>query len=124
MSTVRAVPPVTVMLNVSVAPTATELLASKPVRLAVWRPYEPSSSVVAPNFVVLEIRVISVLSAVISAWAAERAAESLAPVLADCTARSRMRFSMVWTSFSAPSAVWTTEMPSWALRVAWRRPLV
>ncbi|CAB4603678.1 unannotated protein [freshwater metagenome] len=78
----------------------------------------------APNLVVPEIRVISALSAVISWAAAARAAGSLAPELAAWTDRSRMRLSMVWTSLSAPSAVWRTEMPSWALRLAWRRPLV
>ena len=33
-----------------------------------------------------------------------------------------MRFSMAWTSVSAPSAVCATEMPSWALRVACLSP--
>ena len=73
---------------------------------------------VEPNLVVVEIRVISVLRAVISAWAAVRAAVSFAPVLALWTDRSRMRFSMEWTSPSAPSAVWAKLRPSWALRVA------
>ena len=34
------------------------------------------------------------------------------------TDRSRTRCSIECTSFSAPSAVWTSEMPSWALRCA------
>src|SRR4051794_19100541 len=33
-----------------------------------------------------------------------------------------MRCSMLATSFSAPSAVWTTEMPSCALLTAWPMP--
>ena len=39
-----------------------------------------------------------------------------------CTVSSRMRCKMPCTSFSAPSAVCTIEMPSCALRVACRRP--
>ena len=38
------------------------------------------------------------------------------------TARSRMRWRMDCVSVSAPSAVWTTEMPSWVLRAATVRP--
>ena len=68
------------------------------------------------------MRVISEVSWLISAWAAVRALLSLVPVLAACTARSRMRLSMFWISLRAPSAVCTTEMPSWALRVACRSP--
>ncbi len=43
--------------------------------------------------------------------------------LEDCTASSRMRCKMDCVSFSAPSAVCTSEMPSCALRTAWFRPL-
>ena len=38
------------------------------------------------------------------------------------TPRSRMRCRMLWTSVRAPSAVCTTEMPSWALRAATLSP--
>ena len=38
--------------------------------------------------------------------------------LLNCTFRSRTRCSMLWTSERAPSAVWTAEMPSCALRWA------
>ena len=42
--------------------------------------------------------------------------------LSNCTFRSRTRCSIECTSLSAPSAVWTSEMPSCALRCAWARP--
>ena len=70
-----------------------------------------------PKVVLEPMRVISVRRALNSSCAALRAAWLLEP-LAACTARSRMRWSMVLTSFRAPSAVCTTEMASWALRVA------
>ena len=38
------------------------------------------------------------------------------------TASSRTRCSIAWTSLRLPSAVWTSEMPSWMLRCAWPRP--
>ena len=41
-----------------------------------------------------------------------------------CTASSRTRCSIEWTSFSEPSAVWTSETPSCALRWAWARPRI
>ena len=44
------------------------------------------------------------------------------PVLADWTIRSWMRWSIEWTGVSAPSAVCTTEMPSWAFCVRLLRP--
>ena len=53
---------------------------------------------------------------------AELAVVLLPPELAFWTARSRMRWRMEVTSLRAPSAVWATEMPSWALRVATLRP--
>ena len=34
-----------------------------------------------------------------------------------------MRCRMEWTSVRAPSAVWMTRMPSWALRAAWAEPV-
>src|SRR3954465_10041197 len=44
------------------------------------------------------------------------------PSLLACTDRSRMRWRMLCVSVSAPSAVCTTEMPSWVLRTATFRP--
>src|SRR4051794_14621103 len=44
------------------------------------------------------------------------------PVLLACTDRSRMRCRMLCVSVSAPSAVCTTEMPSWVLRTATLSP--
>src|SRR5690554_3562545 len=35
-----------------------------------------------------------------------------------------MRFSMLWTSARAPSAVWMTLIPSWAFRIAWFIPRI
>ena len=60
-------------------------------------------------------------SAVDSAWMASREAWSLES-LADCTARSRMRWRIEWVSVSPPSAVCTTLTPSWVLRTATLRP--
>ena len=72
----------------------------------------------APKLVVLPMRFSSLLSSVISVWAAAVAVASCEPLLAAWTARSRMRCRIECTSESAPSAVCTTEMPSWALRMA------
>ena len=44
--------------------------------------------------------------------------------LDDCTASSRMRWSMLTTSFSAPSAVEIMLMPSFAFLTAISRPLI
>jgi hypothetical protein len=68
------------------------------------------------------MRSISAMAASTSLWAASRESWSLAPVLADCTARSRTRWSSEWTSPSAPSAVCTRLIPSWALRWATLNP--
>src|SRR6266851_5610163 len=40
------------------------------------------------------------------------------------TASSRMRCRMECVSFSAPSAVWMSEIPSCELRCAWAKPLI
>src|SRR5439155_7530606 len=56
---------------------------------------------------------------VISAFWAE---PSVVAVLGADTARSRTRCRIAWTSLSAPSAVWTKLMPSWALAMAWLVP--
>ena len=71
-----------------------------------------------PKLVVVPIRSISAFSWSYSVWAAVRAVESCDPALAACTERSRIRCRIECTSESAPSAVCTTEMPSWALRMA------
>src|SRR4051794_1169603 len=81
-------------------------------------PKLPSSSFDLPNAVWSPIRFSSELSCVISDWAAVLAAVSVAPPLAVCTARSRMRCRIEVTSFRAPSAVCATLMPSWVLRTA------
>ncbi len=46
----------------------------------------------------------------------------LVPEFAAETDRSRARFRIVFTCPSAPSVVCSIEMPSCALRAAWRRP--
>ena len=43
---------------------------------------------------------------------------------ANCTLSSRTRCRIACISFSAPSAVWTSEMPSWALRLACAVPRI
>ena len=84
---------------------------------------EPSSSFLPLNVVVSAIRVSSCLS-----WSTsdcrEARSEALLVSLADCTANSRMRCRMLVDSCIAPSAVWASEMPSLALRVAWLRPRI
>jgi len=40
-----------------------------------------------------------------------------------CTVSSRVRWMMLEISESAPSAVWTSETPSLALRTAWFVPV-
>ena len=78
-------------------------------------PAVPSSRLTPLNDVVDEIRSSSAFSCVTSVWMSVREAVSFES-LDDCTARVRMRCRIAWVSFSAPSAVWTTLMPSWALR--------
>ncbi len=132
-----AVPTVTVTERLAVAPASmarskvavpvtvmpdAALVMTVLVRAA-WPPKVPLRSFWEPNEVVPAMRSISDRSCSISFCAAWRAAESDDAVLAAWTMRSRTRLSIEWTSFRAPSAVWTTLTPSWALRVAWRRPL-
>src|SRR4028118_1027960 len=68
------------------------------------------------------MRLSSELSWTISDWIAFLASVLRPPSLLAWTDRSRMRWRMLWDSFSAPSAVCTTDMPSWALRGATLRP--
>src|SRR4051794_4569937 len=82
----------------------------------------PSSSFLPLNVVVLAIRSSSALSWVISDWMFSLASLFRPPELEACTDRSRIRCRMLCVSVSAPSAVCTTEMPSWVLRTATFRP--
>ena len=69
------------------------------------------------NVVVSLMRPISALSSWNSAFRLSRSASLLVP-LADCTASSRMRWSMLPTSLRPPSAVCAREMPSLAFLIA------
>ena len=80
--------------------------------------YEPSSSFVPLKFVVVEMRVSSSLSWLTSFWMFAFALSFRLPELEAWTDRSRMRCRMEVLVLSAPSAVCTTEMPSWVLRTA------
>src|SRR3954466_15799417 len=82
----------------------------------------PSSSFLPLNVVVLAIRSSSDFSWVTSDWMFAWALALIPPELFACTDRSRMRWRMLCVSVSAPSAVCTTEMPSWVLRTATFRP--
>ncbi len=84
------------------------------------KPVEPNTAVPL-NFVWLVMSLISLPIWNTSAAIASLSSELLVP-LSNCTFRSRTRCSMECTSVSAPSAVWTSEMPSCALRCAWARP--
>ena len=121
------VPPATVRLKCSLALSnelrSDVLSVDGVVTPGVVAPNVPSISATPPNRVEDATRLISVDSAEISACAAALEAASLPPELAACTDRSRIRFNIVCTSLSAPSAVCTTEMPSSALRVACFSPL-
>lgn len=59
----------------------------------------------------------------VSSWIAVRSESALVP-LALWRARVLMRWSMLVISSVAPSAVWHMEMPSFALRLPWVRPLI
>ncbi len=72
---------------------------------------EPSSRLIPLKFVLFEMRVSSSVSCVTSVWMSVRES-ALFESFAACTARSRMRWRIEWTSVSAPSAVCTTLMPS------------
>ncbi len=84
-------------------------------------PAEPSSSFLPLKLVDVPMRPSSLCRLLTSVAMAARASP-LFESLPACTARSRMRCRIAWVSVSAPSAVWTTEMPSWALREACLRP--
>ena len=82
---------------------------------------EPSSRLMPLNAVLARMSVISVASCLASATIAALSSVLRVPLLY-CTFRSRTRWSIECTSLRAPSAVWTSEMPSCALRCAWARP--
>ncbi len=82
----------------------------------------PSSSFLPLKVVVLAIRSSSDFSWLSSDWMLPLASVFMPPSFAAWTDRSRMRWRMLCVSVSAPSAVCTTEMPSWVLRTATFRP--
>src|SRR2546423_14269446 len=67
------------------------------------------------NWVVVPMRSISDASWATSDWMADWLPALSVPFL-NWTASSRTRWSMLWTVLRAPSAVWTSETPSWMLR--------
>ncbi len=69
------------------------------------------------------MRSISEASWLTSFWIEVRGVSSIEPFLY-CTASSRMRWSIEWTSSRLPSAVWTIETPSWMLRWACAMPRI
>src|SRR3954454_14224759 len=75
------------------------------------------------NFVELPMRSISEASWNPSDWMADWLAALSEPFL-NWTASSRTRWSIAWTVLRAPSAVWTSETPSWMLRWFWPRPRI
>src|SRR5213594_4158759 len=75
------------------------------------------------NFVVEPRRSISDASCRTSDWIADWLVAPSVPFLY-WTASSRTRCSMLCTVCRAPSAVWTSETPSWVLRWAWARPRI
>src|SRR5215212_10614813 len=75
------------------------------------------------NCVVEPMRSISQASCRTSDWMADWLVALSVPFL-NCTASSRTRWSIAWVVWRAPSAVWTSETPSWALRWAWPRPRI
>src|SRR5659263_146799 len=81
----------------------------------------PSRTLMLLKVVLSAIRESSDLSAVASVLIALRESTSFES-FALWTARSRIRWRIACDSVSAPSAVCTTEMPSWALRTATLRP--
>jgi hypothetical protein len=89
-------------------PTRTEIVAA------------PVRSDVPLNLELVAIRSISSTRSWNSASSVVRSVADIVPV-ADSTASSRRRMRMPLISSRAPSAVWTSEMPSFAFRWAcWR----
>ncbi len=73
------------------------------------------------NWALEPIRSTSEPSMFTSDWIAALSFADSEPFLY-CTASSRTRCSIEWTSCRLPSAVCTSEMASWELRWAWSRP--
>src|SRR3954463_16093062 len=84
---------------------------------------EPLSRLTPLNTAALPMRVISADSWSTSDWMAPLPAAESEP-LRYCTASSRTRCRMLWTSSRLPSAVCTMDTPSWMLRCAWARPQI
>jgi hypothetical protein len=79
---------------------------------------EPSSSLMPLNSVDAPMRLTS-LTRLWNSWSSVSLSWLDTEPLLDWIASSRRRVRMLLTSFSAPSAVCTIEMPSFALRFAW-----
>ena len=101
----------TVMISPSIAPTWNVIW---PALLSSWTPL---------NWTCAPIRLISSCSWLTSDWIAVRSSVDSVPFLY-WTASSRTRCSIEWTSFSAPSAVCTSDTASCGLRMAWEMPLI
>ena len=85
--------------------------------------WEPSSNFIVLNSVVSEILVNSLWSCSISFCTASLSSSVSVPFEA-CTESSLILCKIECDSFKAPSAVWISEIPSWALVEAWLRPLI
>ena len=90
-----------------------------------WKVTEPAPDrrLMPLNLAEPPMRSISDASWLTSVWIAAWSSLLSVPFLY-CTASSRTRWSMEWTSSRFPSAVCTIETPSWMLRFAWARPLI
>src|SRR3954468_6048585 len=75
------------------------------------------------NCVVVPMRSISEANWATSDWMADWLVALSVPFL-NWTASSRTRCSIECTVWRAPSAVWTSETPSWMLRWFWARPRI
>src|SRR6185312_12105642 len=84
---------------------------------------EPSSTLMPLKLVCEPTRLISARRWLISFWIEARSELVLVP-LAACTVNWRMRCRLSLTWPSALSAVCEIEMPSFALRWAWDRPVI
>ena len=125
--------------NVTVAPLASPavIVAVAPFNLAIEAPVvtlpvedtplgpacEPSSNFIVLNSVVSEILVNSSCNCLISLLTASLSSSVSVP-LAACTESSLILCKIECDSFNAPSAVWISEIPSWAFEEALLRPLI
>jgi hypothetical protein len=97
--------------------TASVVIFSVPAAPTTNSKVGPPKRLLSLNFVWTEMSLISAVSAVISLLMAALSSVFRVP-LENCTLSSRTRLSIECTSVRAPSAVWTSEMPSCALRWA------